>query len=153
MHKYLSRHKKEKKKSDTCMCHKYRIIKFPQENFHVSLSYESLLCLVSEESQREPWRAAAHPLNGMRKLFQTSDSSTCNANLINTQQRLLKLINYCLSGKRSSVPSGNQMSFQVKKPIRNFSFLHFTVHQEVMKTKNISFINNLLELPFPVTIS
>lgn len=47
----------------------------------------------------------------------------------------------------------DQMFFQVKKPIRNFSFLHFTVQQEVMKTKNISFINNLLEVPFPVIIS
>lgn len=92
------------------MCHKYRIIKFHQENFDVSLSYESLLCLFSEESQREPGRFEAHPLNVMRKLFQTSDSSTCNANLINAQQNLLKLMNYYLSGKLSSVRGSNVLS-------------------------------------------
>ena len=132
------------------MCHKYRVIKFHPENVHVSLSSESLLCLFSEESQREPWRSAAHPLNGMRKHFQTSASSTCNANLINTQQSLLKWMNRYLSGGPSSGRGSNILSGQWT--IRNFSLLHFTVHQEVTgEKKTISSVNNLLELPFSVT--
>lgn len=43
---------------------------------------------------------------------------------------------------------GAQMSFQVKKTIQNSSFLQFAVHQEVMAKKTISFVSDLLELPF-----
>ena len=61
-----------------------------------SSPYKSLLCLLfSQESQRALDIHSSLPsLSGMRKHFQTSDPSTCNANLMNIQQVLPRLMNY-----------------------------------------------------------
>lgn len=68
------------------MCYKYGIIKFHQEKVHVSFSNKSLLCLLARITESLGDQLLA--LKALRQYFQTLDSTTCNANLINTQQGL-----------------------------------------------------------------
>jgi hypothetical protein len=77
--------------------------------------------------------------------FQTSDSFTCNANLIDSKVSP-KLMNFVYP--RSPVllekppPLEHPMPFEVKKSKKHFSFLLLTVHQAIMKSKDVPSIDD-----------